>query len=70
MLRWFGYFKEAVPESPHENHRVRRVVVCHYLSDDTTEVQEPRVVNSGLWQVGDTSLTLFALGSCAKVAGL
>jgi len=52
VLRWFGYFKEAVPESPNENHRVRRIVICHYLSDDTTEVQEPKVINSGIWQVG------------------
>ena len=51
MLRWYGYFKEAVPESPNENFRVRSIVICYYLADDTTEVLEPRIVNSGLWQV-------------------
>ena len=51
VLRWFGYFKEAVPESPHENHRIRQIVICYYLSDDTLEVLEPRVLNSGIWQV-------------------
>ena len=51
MLRWYGYFKEAVPESPNENFRVRSIVICYYLADDTAEVVEPRIVNSGLWQV-------------------
>lgn len=54
VLRWFGYFKEAVPESPVENHRVRKLVVCHYLTDDTTEILEPKVGNSGIWQVNSS----------------
>ena len=51
MLRWYGYFKEAVPESPRETHRVRRVVFHYYLVDDTMDVEEPRQLNSGIDQV-------------------
>ncbi len=52
MLRWFGYFKEAVEESALENWRVRRVTLLFYLEDDTCQVTEPKEDNSGLPQVG------------------
>uniref|UniRef100_A0A0G4HB78 Calmodulin n=1 Tax=Chromera velia CCMP2878 TaxID=1169474 RepID=A0A0G4HB78_9ALVE len=46
-LRFFGYFKEHVDESPVENHRVRRLILYYHLEDDTIEVLEPRVDNAG-----------------------
>ncbi len=51
VLRWYGYFKEAVPESPRETYRVRRVVLHYYLVDDTMDVEEPKQLNSGIDQV-------------------
>ena len=50
-MRWYGYFKEAVPESPRETYRVRRIVLHYYLVDDTMDVEEPRQLNSGIDQV-------------------
>ena len=51
VFRWHGYFKEAVPESPIETYRVRRVVIHYYLVDDTIDVEEPKQLNSGIDQV-------------------
>lgn len=51
VLRFFGFFQEAVTESNIENHRVRRVVVLYYLADDTLQVTEPKQDNSGIPQV-------------------
>jgi hypothetical protein len=51
VLRFFGYFQEAVTESNIENHRVRRVVLLYYLADDTLQVTEPKQDNSGIPQV-------------------
>ena len=62
VMRWYGFFKEAVPESPLENHRVRKLVICHYLADGTTEILEPRVTNSGIWQV------MFLFFSCQTIS--
>lgn len=50
VLRFYGYFKEAVAESPAENHRARRVVVCYHLADGTLQVTEPKQDNSGIAQ--------------------
>eukprot|EP00879_Flechtneria_rotunda_P003529 GHRR01003761.1.p1 GENE.GHRR01003761.1~~GHRR01003761.1.p1 ORF type:complete len:637 (+),score=222.63 GHRR01003761.1:163-2073(+) len=50
VLRFYGYFREAVTESNIENHRVRRVVVLYYLADDTMQVIEPKQDNSGIQQ--------------------
>jgi hypothetical protein len=50
VLRFYGYFKEAVPESNMENYRVRRVIIYYYLDDDTMQLGEPRVDNSGIPQ--------------------
>ena len=56
VLRWFGYYKESIPESRIENHRIRKVVIHYYLDSDTLEVVEPKEPNSGLPQVcGRTS---------------
>lgn len=50
VLRWYGYFKEAVSECNLENYRVRRVIMYYYLEDDTMQVSEPRIDNSGIPQ--------------------
>jgi len=50
VLRFFGYFKEAVPESNMENYRVRRAIIYYYLEDDTMHITEPRIDNSGIPQ--------------------
>ena len=50
MLRFEGYFKEAVPESPQEIARTRRISIIFYNTDNTMEITEPRKENSGLVQ--------------------
>merc|ERR1712166_835199 len=50
VLRFFGYFKEAVHESRLENFRVRKVTVLYYLEDNTIQVNEPKEENSGIPQ--------------------
>ena len=50
MLRFFGYFKEAVVESRHETFRVRKIVAFYFLEDHTVMVSEPKEVNSGMPQ--------------------
>jgi len=50
VLRFSGYFQEAVHESPKENFRVRQCVVYYYLEDATMMVTEPKVENSGIPQ--------------------
>lgn len=58
VLRFYGYFQEAVTESNIENHRVRKVVLYYYLADDSIQVAEPKQDNSGIPQVcTDTSNT-------------
>ena len=48
VLRFYGFFKEAVPESNMENHRVRRVLLLYFLADDSLQISEPKQDNSGL----------------------
>merc|ERR1712159_870830 len=50
VLRFFGYFKEAVHESRMENFRVRKVTILYYLEDNTLQVNEPKEENSGIPQ--------------------
>ncbi|RVE55761.1 hypothetical protein OJAV_G00229340 [Oryzias javanicus] len=50
VLRFNAFFKEEILHSSSEEYRVRPVVICYYLEDDTMEVVEPRVENSGLEQ--------------------
>merc|ERR1712159_888734 len=50
VLRFFGYFKEAVHESRLENFRVRKVTILYYLEDNTIQVNEPKEENSGIPQ--------------------
>jgi hypothetical protein len=48
VLRFYGFFKEAVVETNLENYRVRAVTVLYYLEDDTCQVLEKKVDNSGI----------------------
>jgi len=50
VLRFSGYFKEAVVETNLENYRVRKVQIFYYLEDDTCQITEPRQDNSGIPQ--------------------
>lgn len=50
MLRFFGYYKESVPESRMENSRVRNLVVFFYVTDNTISICEPKQMNSGIPQ--------------------
>ncbi|CAF0712493.1 unnamed protein product [Brachionus calyciflorus] len=50
VLRFFGYFKQTVHESPSEFFRVRPVTILYYLEDDSMQVFEDPVENSGIPQ--------------------
>lgn len=51
VLRFWGYFKQTVYESPDEFYRVRPVTIFYYLEDDSMQVFEQLVENSGIPQV-------------------
>lgn len=42
-LRFYGYYKETVNDSPVENYRVRPIELLYYLEDDSMMVVEPKV---------------------------
>jgi hypothetical protein len=48
VLRFYGHFSEGVHESPLEKVRVRPVILCFFLEDDTLSVSEPKQDNSGM----------------------
>ncbi len=50
VLRYYGYFKEAVVESKLEQSRLRKLILFFYLEDGSLSMTEPRQVNSGLPQ--------------------
>jgi EF-hand domain-containing protein 1 len=50
-LRFWGYFKQTVHESPNEFYRVRPVTILYYLEDDSMQIFEDPVENSGIPQV-------------------
>lgn len=50
VLRFYGYFKQTVYESPDEFFRVRPVTILYYLEDDSMQVFEALVENSGIPQ--------------------
>ena len=53
VLRWFGYFREAVvADSSPDEQRVRRIAIHFYLEDSTLDVSEPKQDDSGILQVG------------------
>jgi hypothetical protein len=50
VLRFDGYFREAVHEKREENYRIRKCEILFYLEDDSIQVTEHRVKNSGIPQ--------------------
>lgn len=47
-LTFLAYFKEAVTESRVESYRIRGILIHYFLADDTVEMHEPEVRNSGM----------------------
>ncbi|KAJ8004685.1 hypothetical protein DPEC_G00138880 [Dallia pectoralis] len=50
VLCFDAFFQEAVPQKREEKHRVRKCKIYFYLEDDTIQVVEPEVKNSGIPQ--------------------
>ncbi len=50
VLRFYGYFKESIVESNVEYARIRRLIICYYLVDDTIDIAEEKELNSGIPQ--------------------
>jgi len=50
VLRFYGFFQEAVVERPDENSRYRHVSIMFFMEDGTLSMSEPRVENSGIPQ--------------------
>ena len=50
VLRFYGFFKEAVHSSPLETWRARRCVLYLYLEDESLHIAEPKIENSGIPQ--------------------
>jgi len=50
VLRFYGFFQEAVTERPDENSRYRNVVIMYCMEDGTMSMTEPKVENSGIPQ--------------------
>ncbi|CDI75659.1 EF-hand domain-containing protein 1, related [Eimeria praecox] len=48
VLRFFSHFNEHVDESRTENYRSRPCEILYYLEDDTMEIVEPKIDNSGM----------------------
>ncbi|XP_054244088.1 EF-hand domain-containing family member C2 [Indicator indicator] len=50
VLSFDAYFEEEVPEKNQELYRIRHCKIYFYLEDDTIQVIEPQVTNSGINQ--------------------
>ncbi|CAF1247901.1 unnamed protein product [Adineta steineri] len=50
ILRFYGYFKQIIHESPLESYRIRQVIIYYYLEDDTIAIYEIPYKNSALNQ--------------------
>ena len=50
MCNFTAYFVEQVPENLDESNRVRVVDITVYVVDESIEIREPRIANSGLNQ--------------------
>lgn len=50
VLSFDAYFQEAVHEKREEQYRIRRCKIYFYLEDDSIQVNEPKVCNSGIPQ--------------------
>ncbi|XP_044577876.1 EF-hand domain-containing protein 1-like [Cotesia glomerata] len=49
-LNFKAFFRQSVPNSPAEYHRIRHVNIIYFLEDDTMSVMEPAVDNAGFKQ--------------------
>jgi len=50
VLCFDAYFQETVPQRREEKYRVRKCKIYFYLEDDTIQVVEPELKNSGIPQ--------------------
>lgn len=50
VLRYYGYFREAVVESRVETSRIRKLIICFYLEDNSISATEEKQENSGIPQ--------------------
>lgn len=50
VLKFEGYFTEAVEYSQLESSRIRHLIIFYYLEDNTISVNEPKQRNSGIMQ--------------------
>ncbi|XP_037916196.1 EF-hand domain-containing family member C2-like [Hermetia illucens] len=50
MLTFHAYFKESLEEVNQAPYQVRHVKIYYFLEDDTVQVVEPQVLNSGIPQ--------------------
>ncbi|XP_072195203.1 EF-hand domain-containing family member C2 [Excalfactoria chinensis] len=50
VLSFDAYFEEEVPDKNQEPYRIRHCKIYFYLEDDTIQVLEPQVKNSGIKQ--------------------
>ncbi|VDP81127.1 unnamed protein product [Echinostoma caproni] len=63
VLRFYGFFKETVNESPQEHYRVRLVQIIYFLEDDSMLIMEPPQNNSGIPQAKDFVILMIAIAS-------
>jgi len=61
VLRFYGWLKQTVHESPQEHYRVRHVRLYYYLEDDSIEIIEKQIRDSGMPQ-GCTHVVLTLWG--------
>ncbi|XP_055373718.1 EF-hand domain-containing family member C2-like [Condylostylus longicornis] len=50
VLCFYGYFQEALTEVYKAAYQIRKIKLYYYLEDDTIEISEPKVPNSGIPQ--------------------
>ena len=50
VLRFYAYFQEAIEEKREEKYRIRDCVILFYLEDDSVQVNESVMENSGMPQ--------------------
>ncbi|XP_032698363.1 EF-hand domain-containing family member C2 isoform X1 [Lontra canadensis] len=50
VLSFDAYLEDEVPDKSQENYRIRRYKIYFYLEDDTIQVNEPELKNSGMPQ--------------------
>jgi len=50
VLCYSGFFKESVVESKTESYRIRKVTIYYYLEDNSVQIIEPKMMNSGIPQ--------------------